>query len=129
MPSRKLVITGWVLSVLVALFLIGASGLPKFIQWDGKEEMMGKLGLPLSVLPYIGAVEIACAVLFIIPRTCFIGAILLTGYLGGATFAHVRINDQFFMPIVMGVIAWTSLGLRYPVIFQWALNGPPATGK
>ncbi len=129
MPSRKLVITGWVLSVLVTLFLIGASGVPKFIQWDGKEEMMGKLGLPLSVLPYIGVVEIACAVLFIIPRTCFIGAILLTGYLGGATFAHVRINDQFFMPIVMGVIAWTSLGLRYPVIFQWAFNGPPSSGK
>lgn len=129
MPSRKLVITGWVLSVLVTLFLIGASGVPKFIQWEGKEEMMGKLGLPLSVLPYIGVVEIACAVLFIIPRTCFIGAILLTGYLGGATFAHVRINDQFFMPIVIGVIAWTSLGLRYPVIFQWALNGPPASGK
>lgn len=129
MPSRKLVITGWVLSVLVTLFLIGASGVPKFIQWDGKEEMMGKLGLPLSVLPYIGVVEIACAVLFIIPRTCFLGAILLTGYLGGATFAHVRIQDQFFMPIVMGVIAWTSLGLRYPVIFQWAFNGPPASGK
>lgn len=129
MPSRKLVITGWVLSVLVTLFLIGASGVPKFIQWDGKEEMMGKLGLPLSVLPYIGVVEIACAVLFIIPHTCFIGAILLTGYLGGATFAHVRIHDQFFMPIVMGVIAWTSLGLRYPVIFQWAFNGPPASDK
>jgi uncharacterized membrane protein YphA (DoxX/SURF4 family) len=129
MPSRKLVITGWVLSVLVTLFLIGASGVPKFINWDGKEEMMGKLGLPLSLLPYIGVVEIACAVLFIIPRTCFIGAILLTGYLGGATFAHVRINDQFFMPIVMGVIAWTSLGLRYPVIFQWTFNGPPPSGK
>ncbi len=129
MSSRKLVITGWVLSVLVTLFLIGASGVPKFIQWDGKEEMMGKLGLPLSILPYIGAVEIACAVLFIIPRTCFLGAILLTGYLGGATFAHVRIQDQFFMPIIIGIVAWVSLGLRYPAIFQWAYNGPAPNGK
>jgi hypothetical protein len=124
MPSKKLVITGWVLTTLVTLFLIGASAVPKFINWEGKEEMMAKLGIPLSILPYIGVVEIACALLYFLPRTCFLGAILLTGYLGGATLTHVRVHDQFFMPILMGVIAWVALGLRYPIIFQWALRGP-----
>lgn len=111
---------GWILSGLLAAFLIGVSGIPKFIEWEGKAEMMDRLGWTLETIFRIGFVEIAVAVLFLIPRTAFVGAILVTGYLGGATATHVRIGDPFFMPVLLGVIAWIALGLRDPRIFRLA---------
>jgi hypothetical protein len=60
----------------------------------------------------IGILEIVCTVLYVIPRTSVLGAILLTGYLGGATATHVRIGDPFFIPIILGVLIWLGLLLR-----------------
>jgi xanthine/uracil permease len=60
----------------------------------------------------LGIVEIACAVIYAIPRTAVLGAILVTGYLGGAIATHVRIHDNFIPPVVMGVLAWLGLYLR-----------------
>jgi xanthine/uracil permease len=57
-------------------------------------------------------VEIACAILYAIPRTSVLGAVLLTGYLGGATATHVRANEAFFLPVVTGVVVWAGLYLR-----------------
>ena len=108
---------GWILTGLIALFLIGASGVPKFIDFPGKTEMFDKLGITLELSRYLGIVEIAIAILFVIPRTGFLGAILLTGYLGGATWAHLRISDPFWFPIVLGVAIWIALGLRQVEIF------------
>ena len=69
-------ITGWFLTGLVGLFMIGVSGVPKFFDFPGKNEMMEKMGIPLSILPAIAVVEIAVAVIYLIPRTSFLGAIL-----------------------------------------------------
>ncbi len=126
MSPKKQRITGWVLTALVGLFLIGASAVPKFIEWNGKKEMMDKLGLPLDLVPYIGVLEIAVTLLFLIPRTAFLGAILLTGYLGGAVLTHLRVADTWFFPIIIGVVAWVALGLRHPVIFQLAFQLRPS---
>ena len=63
------------------------------------------------VLP-ICIVEIACAVVYAIPRTSVLGAILLTGYLGGATATHVRVGEPFFLPVIFGVLVWGGLFLR-----------------
>lgn len=105
MPSKAQRITGWVLTGLVGLFLIGASGVPKFFDFPGKNEMMEKLLIPLSLLPTLAVLEIAVTVIYLIPRTSFLGAILLTGYLGGAVFTHLRVGDPWFFPIIIGVLA------------------------
>jgi len=57
-------------------------------------------------------VEIACAIIYLIPQTSVLGAILLTGYLGGATATHVRVGEPVFMPVIMGVVIWLGIFLR-----------------
>jgi hypothetical protein len=63
-------------------------------------------------LLWLGIVELTCTILYVIPRTSVLGAILLTGYLGGATATHVRVADAYFMPILVGVLVWLGLYLR-----------------
>lgn len=120
--SKTARIVGWGLSGLLAAFLCLASAMGKFTEWEGKAEMFGKLGFTTEVMFRIGLVEVLVAVLFLVPRTGFWGAILLTGYLGGATVTHVRVGDPYFVPIVIGVVAWVALGLRDPRIFSLALG-------
>ena len=126
MSSKTQRITGWVLTGLVGLFMIGASGVPKFFDFPGKNEMMDKIGIPLPLLPTLGILEIAVAVIYLIPRTSFLGAILMTGYLGGATFTHLRVGEPWYFPIIVGVLAWLGLALRQPMIFSLIRDG--ATG-
>lgn len=120
-------IIGWVLSGLLAVFLIVASAGGKFTEWEGKEEMFAKLGYTTEVMFAIGIVEVVCAVLFVLPWTGFVGAILLTGYLGGATATHVRVGDPYVFPILVGVVMWIALGLRQPGVFSLAMGGMPGT--
>ncbi|MCR9115694.1 MAG: DoxX family protein [bacterium] len=130
--SKKLRIAGWVLSGLVALFLIGASATGKFTQWEGKPEMFGQLGWSEDVMVKIGIVEVVITILFLIPRTSFVAAILLAAYLGGATATHIRVDDPFYFPIIIGLVAWVGLGMRNPDIFRLALgmtNAPQTNEK
>ena len=70
-------------------------------------------GYPEHLLVAIGLLEIACTVVYVIPRTSILGAILVTGYLGGATATNVRIgNPAFIMTTLLGVLAWLGLYLR-----------------
>ena len=114
-PPKKWVLwTGRILSAVPVLLLAFSAsmkimGSPEFI-----EQWVGKMGYPASTALKIGIVEIACAIIYAIPRTSFLGAILVTGYLGGATATHVRIGDPFFMPVLVGVVAWVGLYLRDP---------------
>ena len=94
----------------------------KFTQWEGKAEMFAKLGWAEDVIFKIGIVEVAIAVLFLIPRTAFVAAILLAAYLGGATATHVRVGEPFFVPIIVGIVAWVALGLRKPEVFRLAFG-------
>ncbi|MBC7967932.1 MAG: DoxX family protein [Fuerstia sp.] len=118
--SNKSRLAGWILSGLIAAFLIGGSAVGKFVEWEGKAKMFEHLGYTNELIMKIGVLEVILAILFVIPRTGFIGAILLTGYLGGATATHVRVGDPFFMPIVIGVVMWIALGLRRPEVFKLA---------
>jgi hypothetical protein len=122
MTTKARRITGRVLTGLVGLFLIVASGIPKFFEFPGRNEMMDKLGIPLALLPTIGVVEIAVTVICLIPHTAFLGAILITGYLGGAIFTHLRVGDPWFFPVIIGILTWVGLALRQPVIFQLAFG-------
>jgi hypothetical protein len=123
MPKSKL--AGWILSGLVALFLCGASATGKFIEWEGKAAAFEKLGFTTDVMFKIGLVEVFISLLFLVPRAAFVAAILLTGYLGGATVTHVRVGEAFAMPVIIGVLVWVALGLRQPAIFTLALGKSP----
>jgi hypothetical protein len=122
MPTKAMRITGWTLTILVGLFLIGASAVPKFIDFPGKADLMGKIQVPLNLLTTLGILEVTVAVLYLIPRTSFLGAILTTGYLGGAVWTHFRVGDAWFFPIIIGVLMWTGLALRRPTIFRLLLG-------
>jgi len=122
MKRSKAEMAGWALSLLLAVFLGLASAYGKFFDFPNKEEMFAKLGWSPNIMVYVGMVEVAIAILFLIPRTAFFAAILITAYLGGATAAHIRISEAFFVPILLGVIAWVALGLRDPRIFQLAVE-------
>jgi hypothetical protein len=120
--SKRARIAGFVLSVLVALLLAGPSAISKLTQWEGKAENFAKLGWTEDVMFKIGIVEVAIALLFMIPRTAFIGAILISAYLGGAVATHVRVGDAFVAPIIIGIVVWVALGLRNPDIFRLAFG-------
>lgn len=116
-------LAGWALSALLAIFLIGVSAMGKFTEWEGKAQMFQQFGFTVDQMTGIGIVEVVASLLFLIPPTGFLGALLLTGYLGGATVTHVRIEDPFFMPIMIGVVVWVALGLRDPRVFTLAFGG------
>jgi hypothetical protein len=107
--------TGRVLSGLVVLMMLFSASMklshaPQFV-----EQWVGKFGFVEGSLTGIGLLEIACAVVYVIPRTAVLGAILLAGYLGGAVCAHVRIGDPGAVtPAILGIFAWGGLYLREP---------------
>jgi hypothetical protein len=113
--SKKALWTGRVMSTLPVLMLLFSAAM-KFAKPPAAVEGMAKLGLPESLLFGLGILEVACTVIYIIPRTAVLGAILLTGYLGGAILTHLRVGDQFIGPIVFGVFIWGGLFLRDPRI-------------
>ena len=109
--SKKRLWIGRILSGVPVLLLI-FSAVMKFMSPPDVLTEMTRLGYPTSQTLKLGIVELACTILYAIPRTAVLGAILLTAYLGGATATHVRIGDPFFMPPLMGVIIWLGLYLR-----------------
>ncbi|MBC7929500.1 MAG: DoxX family protein [Rubrivivax sp.] len=112
--SNKLLWAGRITSALLALFLL-VDGIMKLFKSALVVEATVRLGYPESVIVGLGIVLITCTVLYLIPRTSILGAILLTGYLGGATATHVRVGEGLFpvlFPVVLGALVWLGLYLR-----------------
>jgi hypothetical protein len=109
--SKAMYWTGWVLTILPVL-MMGGLGTVFFFMPKAAEEGMAKYGYPTQSTRVILAVEVLCALIYVIPRTAVLGAILLTGYLGGATATHVRAGEPFIMPIIVGVVVWLGIFLR-----------------
>ena len=99
------------LSVLLSL-LFGMSAVMKLMGGPGVIEGMAHLGLPESLIIPLGILEISCVAVYLFPATSIVGAILLTGYIGGAICAHMRVGDPFFFQIVLGICVWLGLYLR-----------------
>lgn len=113
--NKNALIAGWCISGLLILFFL----------WDAfgkfsKPEIVVKttmdLGYPESVITTIGIILLVCTILYAIPRAAFIGAILLTGYLGGAVATHLRVGAPLFsntlFPVYFGILVWLGLYLR-----------------
>ena len=112
--SKPVLWVGRVLSALPVLMLT-FSAVMKFTRSPQvMEGFVGKFGYPEGTLLPIGVVELICALLYAVPRTSVLGAILRTGYMGGATATHVRVSDPWFMAVLLGVVAWAGLYLRDP---------------
>lgn len=112
--SNVLLWVGRILSGLPALFLL-VDGVMKLVKPAPVVEATVQLGYPESALLGLGIVLLASTVLYLIPRTSVLGAILVTGYLGGAVASHVRVSDGWFpicFPVLVGVLLWGGLVLR-----------------
>ncbi len=118
-PSKSRLLTGRILSTLTVLFLIMDIAF-KFIRPIPPQvlQSMAKLGFEPSLLSTIGILLLVCTVLYVIPRTSVLGAVLLTGYLGGAVSVHVRVGNPLFgyvlFPVYLGVLMWAGVCLREP---------------
>lgn len=112
--SKARIWTGRILSGLVALFML-FDAVMKFVKPIQVVEGTTKLGYPESCITGLGVVLLVSTILYLIPRTSILGAILLTGYLGGAVATHVRVSAGWFnilFPVVFGCLAWAGLYLR-----------------
>lgn len=115
--SRPALWTGRVLSALPALFLLMDAGMklakPSFVV-----DATTKLGYSEGVIIPLGIVLLTCTILYILPLTAVLGAVLLTGYLGGAVASHLRHGDPLFshvlFPSYLGILLWLGLLLREP---------------
>ena len=107
--SKKMLWIGWILSAVPVLMLL-MSGVMKIAQTA--EVVKGFADWPPRSAVPIGIVELACTVVYLVPRTAVLGAILLAGYLGGATAVTVRIGGPFALPVVFGILVWGGLYLR-----------------
>ena len=113
-PARKrggMFWAGWVLTVLVSLML-AMGGVMNVTRAPMAVEGLSKYGYPPGVLVPLGLVVLASVALYLVPRTAVLGAILLTGYLGGAVNTHVRAGEPWIMAAVFGVLVWLALYLR-----------------
>lgn len=112
--SKRTLWAGHILSVLTVLFLL-LDGVIKVLRLAPAVEATVQLGYPESAVVGIGIILLACIALYAIPRTSVLGAILLTGYLGGAIATHVRASSDLFpliFPAILGVLLWGGLFLR-----------------
>ena len=107
--------TGRILSGLVIVFLM-IDGAIKLVPWPIVTETMDRMGYGSSetMARSLGLITIVCTVLYSIPPTSILGAILLTGYLGGAVLTNLRVGEAIFPPILIGVSIWGGLFLRDP---------------
>ncbi|MBX3013720.1 MAG: DoxX family protein [Caldilineaceae bacterium] len=106
---------GYALSAVAVLFLLFDS-IIKVLNLSFAVESTVSLGYPATVLVPLGILQLICLVLYLIPQTAVLGAILMTGYLGGAIATHVRLENPLFthvlFPVYLGLLIWGGLYLR-----------------
>jgi hypothetical protein len=111
--SGKIVWTGRVITVLVSLLFFFSAAM-KFVGGAEVKEGMAHLRLPESMTIPLGILEAACTVIYLIPATSVLGAILLAGYMGGAICTHWRVGDPFVGQIAIALVIWLAIYLREP---------------
>jgi hypothetical protein len=115
-PSKSRFLTGRILSILAILFLL-FDGIMKLIRPLPVTQAMTQLGFPQNLSVPIGIILLICTALYAIPSTSVFGAVLLTGYLGGAVVIQLRVGKPLFstvFPILFGVLVWAGVYLLEP---------------
>lgn len=112
--SKTALWIGAVVSAIPALMLLFAGSM-KLLQLPSVIQGFAQYGYPAKEIPLIGLIEVCCAVLYLIPPTAALGAILMTSLWGGAIASNVRVGDVAFVgPLFLGVLVWAGLYLRDP---------------
>ena len=113
--SRKSLWTGRIISGIAILFMLFDS-ITKLLKVDAVVKASAQLGYSGTALSAIGATLLVCVVVYVIPRTSILGAVLITGYLGGAVATNLRVGTPLFsnvlFPVYFGVLVWAGLYLR-----------------
>jgi len=116
-PSRRTLIAGRILSGIAILFLTFDTVI-KLVAAKSAVAGTVQLGFSADQLPILGAIEVVCLVLYLVPRSAPLGAVLWTGYLGGAIATHLRLHNPLFshilFPIYVAALLWGGLYLRDP---------------
>jgi hypothetical protein len=110
-PSKAAHWTGYVITALPVILLL-LSAVMKFSDSAPVSRGFVHYGIPARIVVPIGIAELVCTVIYLIPCTSVLGAILLSAYLGGATFTNLRVGDSFIGPVIVGVLLWGGLFLR-----------------
>lgn len=125
-PSKAKIWTGHVMAGIVILFML-FDGIFKFFITEEMAKTTPTLGFQLHHLPIMGTLALICTILYIIPRTEVLGAILLTGFWGGAVASHVRLDNPLFshtlFPVYLAILAWGALWLKSEKLRSLILDG------
>ena len=120
MNDKMMKWTGYALSGLFALFILGASAAPKLLGMPIAEETMAALGWPAGYVFSLGVLELVLTLLYLWPRTSVLGAVLWMGMLGGAMATQIRVGNPLFshvlFSIYLGLFLWGGLWLRDPAL-------------
>jgi hypothetical protein len=111
--SKKARIVGWIMTILPALMFL-FSAVMKFSQNPEVQKGFEHVGWPANLAVRLGILELTCTIIYLFPRAAILGAILLTGYLGGAIATHVRIGEPVVTHIILGIVLWGGIFLRDP---------------
>lgn len=110
--TRKII--GWILSILIVVFLVGVSAPMKLGLVADEKGMLAGMGLTGKEPLLLGIVEVICALMFLFPKTGVIGTLLLTSYFGGVIATHLTTDNQLIFGIVFAAIVWITAFIRYP---------------
>jgi len=118
--SKAMTWTGRVLSALPIL-MIAAGASYAMTHQEAVQKDFGKYAFPDGFMNKVLIIEVICLLLYIIPQTAVLGAILFTGYLGGAVVTHARVGEpNWILPVILGVVMWLGLWFRDPRLRQLA---------
>jgi len=122
---------GWALTGLFAAFMLFASITPKLLQLDVARDALAVAGWTDRHLLLIGLIELACLILYLVPRTAILGAVLMMALLGGAVASHLRVGSPLashtLFGVYLGLVMWGGLWLRDPdlrALFPWRTSAP-----
>lgn len=117
MSQKTIKIAGWVLTAVLAL-LFTLSGVLKLTQHETALAQAASIGLDAGTYQFIGVIEIISLILFILPRTGLLGALLLIAYMGGAIVTHLQHQQSIGMAVVVQILIWTTMVIRFPEVRQ-----------
>jgi DoxX-like family len=116
-PSTSALWSGRIVSAIPAVVLL-LTGTLKLFHPPMLEEGFRRFGIPQEQMFGIGLLEIVCTILYAVPITSVLGAVLLPGYLGGAIMTGLRVGDSWVLPLMIGVFLWGGLWLRNPRVLS-----------